>query len=343
MARGNTAKLHHYVPQGYLRGFATVKSRIGVRPLDKSRKSFISSTKNVAAQSHFHTLDDALEPDGFEKNLSELESQAIDIIRRLGQGEVPLPEYDRYALSYFIALQSARGPETRRTLDQLRAHVVRAEIGKGGRKNVGNWVKSRAGFEPTEEEAERIWNDAIQPGGPSLQLSNRRQIEHVLHIAQVVTQYIFLRPWSIVQFKKRGLLTCDSPVSLVPHENHEPWMGVGFQTAWGISFPLSRRCGLLMSDPVPMLETVDDEDLDRVRQGIAEGRADRIQQGTAVLEGFFNHNTVYNSREYIYFHPDDGAFVPDDLPEPELTNMKADVFGDWEFDGEPVFKNSGRS
>ncbi|MFT0847728.1 DUF4238 domain-containing protein [Actinomycetaceae bacterium L2_0104] len=99
MASGNTAKIHHYVPQGYLRGVATAKSHIGVRPLDKCRESFISNTKNVAAQSHFHTLDDALEPDGFEKNLSKLESQAIDIIRRLTQGELPLPAEDRYALS----------------------------------------------------------------------------------------------------------------------------------------------------------------------------------------------------------------------------------------------------
>ena len=118
--------------------------------------------------------------------------------------------------------------------------------------------------------------------------------------------------------------------------------GIGFQTAQGITFLLSRRCGLLMSDPIPMRNTVDEELVDWIRQGIVEGRADRIQQGTAMLERFFNHNTVSNYQECIYFHPDDEAFVPDDLPEPELTNIKADVFGDWEFDGEPVFKNSGR-
>ncbi|WP_133617116.1 DUF4238 domain-containing protein [Leucobacter luti] len=343
MASGNTSKLHHYVPQGYLRGFATDQNRISVRPLDQSRKPFISNTRNIAAQSHFHTLNDALEPDGFEKNLSELEGQAVGIIRRLIDGELPISEEDRYALSYFIALQSVRGPETRRTIDQLQAHIVRAEVGMGGRENVSRWVKKRLGFEPTVEQAERIWEEATQPGGPPIKLSNRRQIEHMVNTAQEITQYIFMRPWSIVHFKRRALLASDAPVTLVPHEDEEPWMGVGFQTAWGITFPLSRRCGLLMSDPIPMIRDFSEEHVDRLRQGIIEGKADRIQAGSTALERFFNHNTIYNAREYIYFHPDDEAFVPVDLPEPELTSLKADIFSDLEFDGTPMFKDAAAS
>lgn len=340
MAKGNTAKRHHYVPQGYLRGFATDQNQVSVRPLDQDRKPFMSGTRNIAAQSHFHTLDDALEPDGFEKSLSKLEAQAIGVIRRLTNGELPISEEDRYALSHFIALQSVRGPETRRTVDQLQAHIVRAEVGMGGKENVPRWVKKRLGFEPTKEQAEHIWEEATQPGGPPIKLSNRRQIEHMVNAAQKVTPYIVRRPWSIVQFKRRALLTCDAPVTLVPHEDDELWMGAGFQTAWGITFPLSRRCGLLMSDPIPMISDFNEGQIDHIRQGIIKGKADRIQAGSAVLERFFNHNTIYNAREYIYFHPDDEAFVPDKLPEPELTSMKADVFSDWEFDGTPVFKLS---
>lgn len=338
MGKSSKAKLHHFVPQGYLRSFATDQNRIGVRPLDRSRKSFISNTKNIAAQSHFHTLSDASEPDGFEKNLSELEGQAIGIIRRLISGKLPISEEDRYVLSYFIALQSVRGPETRRTYDQLRAHMIRAEVGMGGRENLTKFVKRRLGYDPTEELVERIWEEAIQPGGPSIKLSNRQQIELMVNTAQEITKYIFVRPWSIVQFKRRVLLTSDAPVTLVPHGDEEPWMGVGFLNAWGITFPLSRRCGLLMSDPMPMIEGCDEQQTDRLRQGVIDGKADRIQAGSTALERFFNYNTVYNAREYIFFHPDDEAFVPAELPEPELTNMKADVFSDWEFDGTPMFE-----
>lgn len=161
----------------------------------------------------------------------------------------------------------------------------------------------------------------------------------MVNTAQEITHYILVRLWSIVQFKRRVLLTSDAPVTLIPHEE-EPWMGVRFQTAWGITFRLSRRCGLLMSDPMPMIKDFDEEHSDRLRQGVLEGKADRLQAGSTTLERFFNHNTIYNAREYIYFHPDDEAFVPEALPEPELTSMKADNFSDWEFDGTPVFKNA---
>ncbi|WP_090584308.1 DUF4238 domain-containing protein [Arthrobacter subterraneus] len=56
MGNGNTSKLHHYVPQGYLRGFATVKEPITAVPLDRIRSAFTTSVRNVAARTHFHTI-----------------------------------------------------------------------------------------------------------------------------------------------------------------------------------------------------------------------------------------------------------------------------------------------
>jgi hypothetical protein len=50
------AKLHHYVPQAYLRGFATEKERIVAVPLDTTRSPFTTVVKNVGAQTHFHTI-----------------------------------------------------------------------------------------------------------------------------------------------------------------------------------------------------------------------------------------------------------------------------------------------
>ena len=63
--------------------------------------------------------------------------------------------------------EGVRGPDTRKTLEDLRAKFVRVEIGDGGRKNVGNWVKKNLGFDPSAEQADRIWAEATQPGGRS--------------------------------------------------------------------------------------------------------------------------------------------------------------------------------
>lgn len=47
--RPDIANLHHYVLQGYLRGFATEEERIIAVPLDRARSPFATSVKNVAA------------------------------------------------------------------------------------------------------------------------------------------------------------------------------------------------------------------------------------------------------------------------------------------------------
>ncbi|MBH0024421.1 DUF4238 domain-containing protein [Salinibacterium sp. SWN248] len=105
----NTAKLHHYVPQGYLRGFAAEHERVTAVPLDRARGPFTTSVKNVAARTHFDTVEGLTEPDEFEKVLSGVEGDAMMIIRRLEEGEFPLASEDRSALSFYLALQTVRG------------------------------------------------------------------------------------------------------------------------------------------------------------------------------------------------------------------------------------------
>lgn len=104
----------------------------------------------------------------------------------------------------------------------------------------------------------------------------------------------------------------------------EPWEGVGFATAWGVTFPLTRKLGMLMSDPMAMLEGVGagDPRVQELRETVLAGRIDRIQSGTIAMEKLFNLQAVESAREYVYHHPEDERFVPADLPEPDLINIK---------------------
>lgn len=340
MGGSNTAKLHHYVPQSYLRGFATEKERITAIPLDRSRSHFTASVKNVAAQTHFHTVPEAEEPDGFEKILSAVEGEAADIIRRVEAGEFPLPEDDRSSLSFYLALQAVRGPDTRRTMEQLQADIVRIEVGAGGRKNVKRWIKENLGFEATDEQAQRIWDEATQPGGPPITFATIEHIKHMVETAEHLAKYLFTRPWLLVRFDRRSLITCDAPVSLIRNardENH--WEGVGFGTAWGIATPLTRKLGLLMSDPMVIIERLggDEPMIQKVRSAVVSGSADRVEVGTTAMERLFNDHTAESAREYIYCHPDDERFVPEELHGPRLVNMEMQGFTDTEFTGEPWF------
>jgi hypothetical protein len=323
--RGSTAKLHHYVPQGYLRGFATEKGRTKVVPLDRSRKPFISSVKNVAAQTHFYTVEGIEEPDEFEKALSGVEGEAINIIRQFERTEFPPTETDRWTFSYYMALQSVRGPDTRKTMEHLRAKIVRLEIGAGGRKNVGNWIRKNFGFDSSPEQEERIWVEATQPDGPPISFSNSAHIQHLVDTAEELTPYFAARPWSLVRFNRRSLVTSDAPVSLIRNPQDKAWEGVGFMTAWGIAFPLTRKLGLLLNDPTVMLDGLESDDprVQEIRGAVLRGEADGIQTGTTAMEKLFNEHSAHSAREYVYHHPEDAMFVPDGLPEPNLINMSA--------------------
>jgi len=340
----STAKLHHYVPQGYLRGFATGQERIRVVPLDRSRLPFTPNVKNVAAQNHFHTVGEFEEPDAFEKVLSEVEGQALGIIRGFANGEFPPSRDDRLTFAHYTALQSVRGPDTRRTTEHLRATMVRLEVGAGGRKNVGVWIRDNLGFDPTPEQEEQIWDEATQAGGPPTGFSNLAHIQNTVETASELTPYLAARPWTLVRFDRRSLVTSDAPVSLVGRPDDEPWEGVGFATAWGVAFPLTRKLGLLMSDPFVMLEGLgaDDVRVQQRRDMVLAGRIDRIQSGTTAMEKLFNLHAAESAREYVFHHPEDERYVPTDLHEPYLVNIKPmGGLVDMDFDGEPIFSPHG--
>lgn len=336
------SKLHHFVPQGYLRGFANDREQVKVVPLDPSRAPFSTAVRNVAAQNHFHTIEEfEEEPDWFEKALSGIEGEAIRRISGFERGAFPLSEEDRWGLSYFIALQSVRGPDTRRTLEHLQASMVRLEVGAGGRKNVGGWIRRNLGVDPSPELEERIWADATQPGGPPVRFRNAVHIAHTLDTASELTPYFATRPWTLVRFDRRSLITSDAPVSLIRHPDDEDWAGVGYLTAWGIAFPLTRKLGLLMSDPLTGLEGLDADDprLQDRRALVLRGGLDHIEPGTTAQEKLFNEHTAHSAREHIYLHPEDEKFIPPTLHEPNLINVRP-MGGliDMDFDGQPLFE-----
>jgi hypothetical protein len=339
-ANQTTKKLHHYVPQAYLRGFANENERLTAQKLPGDAPPFTTIVRNVGAQTHFHRVEGLEQPDEFEDVLAIIEGEAQTVIRKIKQGGAfPLSAADRTNLAFFISLQAVRGPDTRRTSEMIQKEMIRLEVGAGGRKHVKAWVQKNMGFDPTPEQEERIWVTATQPGGPPISFTNFAHIEHMMEMAQSMLPYLTSRPWAVVRFDRRSLITCDSPVSLVRGRDNDTDLGVGFATAWGILFPLTRKLGLLMSDPTVMIEDFvpGDPRIQFVGDKVREGAMDAEQVGTTAMEKLFNDHTTANAREYIYYHPDDLKFVPKDLPEPQLTNMSMGS-ANQEFTGETWFE-----
>ncbi|WP_395640355.1 DUF4238 domain-containing protein [Pseudolysinimonas sp.] len=322
------AKRHHTVPQFYLRGFASGE-QIATVALPGDRR-FVQSVRKAGSETNFYTVPEAIDgPDVFEKSLSEIEGEAARIFALIECGVWPLAEEDRGTLAFFVALQVARGPDQRRNMEHIAAQMTRLEIGHGGRDGVKAWAKSRRGVDISDELAEKLWDQATQPGGPPIQVTALAHIQQMLELAKELLKYTSGRPWTLVRFDRRSLITSDTPVSLVARPDHDPAYGVGFMTAWGITYPLTRKLGLLMSDPSVWDGAVA---VERVRAG----EFDRVEDGTTKMEKFFNLHTALGASQWLYHHPEDEKFVPAELPEPTPVTIRMSG-GEYEFSGEPTF------
>lgn len=328
-ARKRTAaKRHHTLPQFYLRGFADGELITTVRLPGDHR--FTQSVRKAASENNFYTVPGHEDgDDAFEKALGSVENEAARIFADIDAGRWPLLPDDRMALSYFIALQAVRGPEQRRSMDYLAAQGARLEIGYGGKAKVKAWVKRHRGIDISDDEAETVWAQATQPDGPPIRHTSVAHIQQMAQLSDKLVKYLAMRPWTLVRFEQRALITSDVPVGLIRQPEDDPWRGVGFMTAWGVTYPMTRRLGLLMSDPMVFADFVPVE-------RVWAGEFDTREAGTTSLERLFNQHTIGSASLYLYHHPADARFVPEELPEPTPVTMKMQG-GPEEFSGEPMF------
>lgn len=332
---GEVARRHHTVPQFYLKGFAR-GDQIATVGLPGDRR-FVQSVRRAASENDFYTLPGHTDgSDAFEKLLSEIEGRAKGVFDKINHGTWPLQAEDRDALAFFIVLQALRGPDQRRNIELVSARITRLEVGYGGRANVHRWASKRLGFTITEEEAGRIWQEATQPGGPPIRVAPSVHIKQILDMADRMFPYVAGRPMVLVVFRRRSLITSDSPVGLVRNafDDDDPFEGVGFGTAAWITYPMTRKIGLMLRDPFAVAQSPKYET-------VASGRFDIDQEGTTVHEKFLNQHAVANASQWLYHHPDDERFVPERLPDPSPTSFE--VFGDpEEFSGEAIFASEHR-
>jgi hypothetical protein len=118
-------KLHHYVPQFYLRRFRDGSGRLWVWDRDRDHV-FATGPRSVAAEQSFYYLDafEGHDPLTMERQFASLEhevaritDQWIDWIRAGTVGmSVPIPEPNRGILSLFLGLQFLRTADARDVL-----------------------------------------------------------------------------------------------------------------------------------------------------------------------------------------------------------------------------------
>lgn len=305
----NTAKLHHFNPQFVLRGFADDDERITTIRLPE-RKARTSRVRRTGAENHLYSIPD--HPSGldvFEKGLGAgIETDTADIFTRVEGGEWPLPSDARDILAEFIALQVLRGPEQRRRMESAAAGLFLKAAGQLGKERLASWASDALGRQVSEAEMDELWGIIMKADGVPISYTARDHIEMMGEVTEPIAAIIAARPWTLVRFTQLALITCDAPVTLVPHEESGPFMGVGLATARFVLYPMSRRTGLIMRDPLDGSDPEDD--LDGLIQRARSGAQDDESVGTAAVEKMMNERTAAHAVNNIYHHPDDPLFVP---------------------------------
>lgn len=292
---------HHVVPRHYLDGWAHDGRLTQVHlPGDRSHPV---STGDAAVQKHFYTLETADgASDEFEDFLAGIESLAAPAIQRLAAGPVALDTNDRYAVAAWTAAQHLRTEAQRRAVEDVADIAVKLQIGIEGKPGVARALAA-AGEEPTDEAVDEMWESLTDLDDWRVGLSPNAHIRAIIDNLQGTTNVFFARSWTAVRFKRRSLLTSDTPVVLLPHPDEPPWMGIGIINSGGALIPLSRRAALVMGP----LDT-----------------PDRDLPGTTKLATTFNQYMAAQARRLIFHHPDDADLLTQlELPEPRNREMHA--------------------
>ncbi|HEX3657216.1 MAG TPA: DUF4238 domain-containing protein [Pirellulales bacterium] len=255
MGDKTTRQNQHYVPQFILRRFHNEDGRLHV--YDKwTRRSFVSSARNVAAETGFYDIKVENEVVTLEPVMCEIESAALGAINALTDNAslASMSVEDKYAVAYFFGVQAMRTRSARDLVKQMQEAFRRILPEKNLQES-----DLPAGFFMDEEQ---------------LRMASLMN----LRIADELTPHLLNKAWLLNQAPPEcSFLISDNP--LARHNDHTSDLrGNGGLACRGIQIhmPLSptvtlsflcetliapfreyRRTRLCPGEPLPLLDAID--------------------------------------------------------------------------------------
>lgn len=252
------ARIHHYIPQCYLRGFGWKKGKNWyVHAADLKKYAYFQpNTKNVCAERDFMRFEaNGQPPDKLEKELSKFETKAREAILRIEQSHTFQGE-DRVTVLNLMALFAVRYPQLRENMRDFQERVMkqvmsltlatkeRWEGQLDQAEAAGKDVRRNVSYEQMKEFHER--------GEYKVSVKREFQISNELNAIETVLNTFAGRKWKLFYAgQDQGLfITSDHPVvvtwnnpnKIPPMMRHSPGFGM-IDTE--VIFPLTRTCCLL--------------------------------------------------------------------------------------------------
>jgi hypothetical protein len=290
MARGvNKAKMHHYVPRGYLARFTDDRGFLHV--YDRRRRVRWRQKPDEVMKINKYYRQEWV-PEGVDPNIMELtlgewlETHAKDAIDRLVDAPTQLSEDDASYLLVYIELQRIRVPkQAARAKELMRELILRLAPPKA--------VK------------------AITSGEFQLTMKDSARFEYMRMSTGMISPWFKRMNWEVIAAEDdASFITTDSPVSFYnpcfpPPED----AGIG-RVGTEVFFPLSSRHVLLMRHPekskgsaASLMDVLPDPPRDDARIQITHGEVwnrKRVDNFNWILVQLSSDLIVSNSPEVLH-------------------------------------------
>jgi len=272
---------HHFVPQTYLRGFATLDDEDRVyfydRRVGAAHKRMI---EDVCGENNLYRLmmDDGEPKDDLEDTFAKVaEPIFAEIVRKLLNRQALTPQ-ERSEFSAFIALQIVRTPRTHKLYDALATHVMESESNKMWAKLLDDEERKRVFDEMTLKTGHNfsgLTKEHIQGIIDGTKFTTKwtipkeNWIKHTMEMMEEVFRAFEKMHWR-VYYAPRGtaFITSDNPVNALSDLDGIGGMaGGGFLVPNSVRlFPLSKSACLAIYDQEPPGFSFVDANRRRVKQ-----------------------------------------------------------------------------
>lgn len=255
----NEPRRHHYVPESYLLNFCELKKKkkhvFYIYDNDKSQWR-IGQPKNESVETDFQKISnrEGIDPYIFEKEFSQLESQAIDAIRRaIKNKKLPKGLDDIAPILNLVGLLAGRNVNTRKLFTDLTEHVhlnVFKLITKDERTYHKQMHKIRGIDKQIPDYQE--FKDFIDKGEFKIQMDPSPIVEELIKVSSDITDLLLERCWMLIETTTSYFITSNNPVNIIWAHGWQPFVpGYGLINTI-VTFPISPNLALIGSfSPLP--------------------------------------------------------------------------------------------
>ncbi|WP_404869326.1 DUF4238 domain-containing protein [Kitasatospora griseola] len=294
---------HHTVPKFYLARFADKRGQIIRVPLPGNEKSTVS-VKDASVVKNFYLLEteEGVFTDAIEDALGQIEGAAASAFRAVvDDGQWPPTDENRQAIALWAAAQHVRVPRIRQQGNEIADHIFKLQVAVGGKPQVRKVLEQAHGRKVTDEEVNEHWDEMTDFDSYRVSEHPNKHLRLIGDLMPRAAAHFFSRPWGLIRFERKSLITADDPVVLMRHPNSSPYDGVGLATAEALVIPLDRRAALVINNS----STGDDYNV----------------SPNALLANHINQMVIFNAHRAVFHHPEDAPLDRLAMPTPAENTM----------------------